>query len=55
MAAQGTSPALPSVAARRRWEAPRVEDLPRLTELTLVTGDAIDGACSTAGGGSTCF
>ena len=36
---------------RRPWSAPRVQDLPRLTELTLVTGDGIPGGGNT--GGST--
>jgi hypothetical protein len=42
--------------ARRPWVAPRVEVLPRLTELTLVTG-GIPGECdpNSGGGGSTCF
>ncbi|HEX5869374.1 MAG TPA: hypothetical protein VFY65_03100 [Longimicrobium sp.] len=37
---------------RRPWVAPRVEDLPRLTELTLITAP-IEGNCPI--GGSTCF
>lgn len=43
--------------ARRPWVAPRVEELPRLTELTLVTGGGIPGECDpdAPGGGSTCF
>jgi hypothetical protein len=41
--------------ARKPWLAPRVDDLPRLTELTLVTGEAIEGDCQIGGGGSTCF
>ena len=41
--------------ARRPWTAPRVDDLPRLTELTLVTGGAIPGGGGTGGGGSTVF
>lgn len=43
--AQGTS--------KLAWQAPEVLDLPRLTELTLQTGPAIDGDCG--GSGSTCF
>lgn len=40
-------------APRRAWEPPRVDDLPRLTDLTLQTteGIVIEGTCS----GSTCF
>jgi hypothetical protein len=52
MAEKGTERPTPTAAARRPWTAPRVEDLPRLTELTLLTG-AIEGNCGT--GGSTCF
>lgn len=42
-------------AARRPWLAPRVDALPRLTELTLQSGAAIEGECLIGGGGSTCF
>lgn len=53
MADKGT--VLPSprsgAAERRPWVAPRVEDLPRLTELTLQS--PISGNCGV--GGSTCF
>jgi hypothetical protein len=42
-------------AARRPWLAPRVDELPRLTELTLATGPGIPGQCEIGGGGSTCF
>jgi hypothetical protein len=38
---------------RRAWQAPRVEDLPRLIRLTLQTGDSIPGGGGTGGGGST--
>lgn len=41
-------------AARRPWTAPRVEELPRLTELTLATGPAIPGNIG-VGGGTTVF
>ena len=37
---------------RRPWVAPRVDELPRLTELTLATGPGIPGG---GGGGSTVF
>jgi hypothetical protein len=51
MAAQALSTSTPaSTAPRAPWTAPRVDDLPRLTELTLQT---IDGNCGI--GGSTCF
>jgi hypothetical protein len=36
--------------SRRPWEAPRVEDLPRLIRLTL---QSIPGGGGTGGGGST--
>jgi hypothetical protein len=45
----------PSARTRRPWTAPRVEDLPHLTKLTLQTGDEIPGNCGTGGSGSTCF
>ena len=46
----------PAVApARQPWTAPSVQDLPRLTELTLQTGPAIPGDCGVGGSGSTCF
>lgn len=35
------------------WVEPTVTDLPRLTDLTLVTGDGIPGGGGTGGGGST--
>jgi hypothetical protein len=41
-------------ASRRTWTAPRVEDLPHLTELTLVTGPPVPGGVD-IGGGSTIF
>lgn len=56
MADQDTlRPSSPTLAtARRPWIAPRVEELPRLTELTLASAlDPIDGNCPI--GGSTCF
>lgn len=40
-------------SGRRRWEAPSVIDLPRLTELTLAYGSGIPGSGGTGGGGST--
>ncbi len=54
--AEGTDARSPRPAAGRRpWQAPRVDDLPRLTELTLqsiLNGPIIDGTCQV---GSTCF
>ena len=38
---------------RSPWVAPRVEALPRLTELTLATGGGIPGGGGTGGAGST--
>lgn len=40
---------------RRQWVAPKVEEMPRLTELTLQTGAGIPGEGGTGGGGSTVF
>lgn len=37
----------------RPWKTPRIEELPPLTELTLATGDPIDGGGDT--GGTTVF
>jgi hypothetical protein len=45
----------PKAPTRRPWIAPRVDELPRLTELTLQTGAGIPGECEIGGGGSTCF
>ena len=42
-------------AARMAWTAPTVEELPKLTELTLLTGAGIPGGGGTGGGGSTVF
>ena len=57
MIENGTDPqALHAAPADRKpWLAPRVDDLPRLTELTLQSpaGGGIDGECTTTG--STCF
>ena len=44
-----------TIADRRPWVAPRLEEMPRLTELTLATGPAIPGGGGTGGGGSTVF
>lgn len=40
-------------SSRRPWAPPEVHELPRLTELTLQTGDAVGG--SGGSGGSTVF
>lgn len=57
MIENGTDPQVlhAAPADRKPWLAPRVDDLPRLTELTLQTGGGIDGECETGGTGSTCF
>jgi hypothetical protein len=39
----------------RPWVPPRIEELPPLTDLTLATGDPIDGGGDIGGGGSTVF
>jgi hypothetical protein len=51
--AASPSLAVSSPTPRRAWVAPRVADLPRLTELTLQTGGGIPGGGGTGGGGST--
>lgn len=43
-----------SANARRPWTAPRLDALPKLTDLTLATGAPIPGGGDT-GGGSTVF
>ena len=49
-------PAVPPPARPRRpWTVPRVEELPRMTDLTLQSGAEIPGDCGTGGSGSTCF
>jgi hypothetical protein len=42
-------------AQRRPWIPPTVEDLPKLTDLTLITGNPIHGGGDTGGGGSSVF
>ena len=42
-------------AEKPRWVQPEITDLPRLTELTLLTGSPIPGGGGTGGGGSTVF
>jgi len=46
--------ATPVRRARKAWVAPRVEDLPLLTDLTLSTGGGIPGS-GNPNGGSTVF
>jgi hypothetical protein len=43
------SPRIPA-KNRTQWVAPTVEELPRLTDLTLATGDPIPGGGNTGGG-----
>jgi hypothetical protein len=50
--ADGTEPAPKGKAP---WTPPAVTELPRLTDLTLVTGGSIHGSGGTGGGGSTVF
>lgn len=38
---------------RRPWTPPVLEPLPKLTDLTLITGSGIPGGGGTGGGGST--
>jgi hypothetical protein len=45
----------PRKAGRRPWTPPTVEDLPKLNDLTLITGDPIGGGGGTGGGGSSVF
>ncbi|HYW10921.1 MAG TPA: hypothetical protein VE871_03165 [Longimicrobium sp.] len=43
-----------SAAPRRTWTAPRVDDMPRLTDLTLQTNGGIPGDCDDSNP-SSCF
>lgn len=45
----------PRNQARMPWTPPAIVELPKLTELTLLTGEAVPGDGSTGGGGSTVF
>jgi hypothetical protein len=40
---------------RKGWTKPQITELPRLTDLTLLTGSPIGGGGGTGGGGSTVF
>jgi hypothetical protein len=42
-------------ARRRPWTRPTVQDLPKLTDLTLISSPPIIGGGGTGGGGSTVF
>jgi hypothetical protein len=55
MNAKSTPVPAPTPAARKAWVAPRVETLPRLTNLTLATGDAITGGGDVNNPGSSVF
>ena len=55
MSTKNSSPAEKPAAGRKAWVAPRVETLPRLTNLTLVTGDPIDGTGDVNAPGSSVF
>jgi hypothetical protein len=50
--AEGTDP---TPKGKAPWTPPAVTELPRLTDLTLVTGPPIGGGGGTGGGGSTVF
>lgn len=43
----------PPIERLRPWTAPVLEKLPKLTDLTLITGSGIPGGGGTGGGGST--
>lgn len=45
----------PAGAPKRPWVNPAVRELPKLTDLTLQSGDGIPGGGGTGGGGSTVF
>jgi len=51
-------PTSAATLARRPWTAPRVDDMPRLTDLTLqsggIPGDGIQGDCD-ENNPSSCF
>ena len=55
MNAKSTPVPVQTPAARKAWVAPRVETLPRLTNLTLGTGDAITGTGNVSNPGSSVF
>jgi hypothetical protein len=52
MSQMGTPSSQSAATPRRRWIAPRIDELPRLTDLTLQTG--IPGNCQ-PGDPSSCF
>lgn len=49
----GTEPRKTPAGTKAPWTEPTVTDLPRLTDLTLITGEGIPGEGGTGGGGST--
>jgi hypothetical protein len=55
MNAKSTPVPVQTPAARKAWVAPRVETLPRLTNLTLASGDAINGGGDVNSPGSSVF
>lgn len=55
MNAKSTPVPVLTPAARKPWAAPRVETLPRLTNLTLATGNPIDGGGDVNNPGSSVF
>lgn len=55
MSTTNSSSADKPAAGRRAWVAPRVETLPRLTNLTLATGNPIDGGGDVNSPGSSVF
>lgn len=51
----GAEPTAGERSGRAPWSAPELTELPPLTDLTLVTGDAVGGTGNTGGTGSTVF
>jgi len=51
--AQQTEPSGARLAERKPWVSPEIKDLPKLTDLTLLTGSPIPGGGGT--GGTTVF
>jgi hypothetical protein len=55
MSTKNSLPADKPAGGRKAWVAPRVETLPRLTNLTLGTGAAINGGGDVNAPGSSVF
>jgi hypothetical protein len=55
MNAKSTPVPVQTPAARKAWVLPRVDTLPRLTNLTLATGAAINGGGDVSNPGSSVF